>query len=141
VEELGHGKKGGANIRAEIAGYGAAFDRARDGSGLARAVQAAFRQAGVGAEDLDHVNAHAYGVPESDAWEARGLCAALGKYADRVPVFAAKGYTGNLGPAGGVTELVFALLALDHSGLPPTINYQPPDPACPVAVHAAGLRP
>ena len=77
VEELGHAKKRGANIRAEIAGYGAAFDRSRDGSGLARAILAAFGQAGVGPEDLDHVNAHAYGVPESDAWEARGLCAAL----------------------------------------------------------------
>jgi 3-oxoacyl-[acyl-carrier-protein] synthase II len=141
VEELEHAKKRGANIRAEIVGYGAAFDAKRDGSGLARAIAAAFRQAGIGPEDLDHVNAHAYGVRESDAWEAQGLRSALGRHADRVPVFAGKSYTGNLGPAGGVTELIFALHALDHGALPATLNHQTPDPACPVLVHADGLRP
>src|SRR5262249_43370080 len=141
VEELEHAKKRGARIRAEIVGYGAAFDAKYDGSGLARAIQAAFRQAGIGPEHLDHVNAHPYRVVESDAWEAQGLRAALGHHADRIPVFAVKGYTGNLGPASGVAELVFALLALEHGALPPTLNYQTPDPACPVVVHANGMRP
>ena len=80
-------------------------------------------------------------VPESDAWEAQGLRSVLGHHADRVPVFASKGYTGNLGPAGGVAELAFELLALAHGVLPPTLNYQTPDPSCPVLVHSTGLRP
>ena len=140
AEELEHARKRGACILAEVAGFASAFDVKRDGSGLARAITQALDEAGIGPDELDHVNAHGLGVREQDAWEARGLRLALGAAADRVPVFAAKAYIGNLGPAGGVTELGFALLALAKGQLPPTINHRTPDPACPVNVHTQGLR-
>jgi 3-oxoacyl-[acyl-carrier-protein] synthase II len=140
AEELDHARKRGARILAEVAGFASAFDAKRDGSGLARAITAALKEAAIGPEDLDHVNAHGLGVPEQDAFEARGIRLALGAAADRVPVFAAKGNIGNLGPAGGVTELGFALLAMQKGQLPPTINHKTPDPACPVKVHTQGLR-
>lgn len=141
LEELEHAKKRGAKILAEMCGFGSAFDPRRDGTGLARAIGAALREAEIGPGDLDHVNAHAYGVPEWDAWEARGIRIALGDHTDRVPVFAAKGAIGNLGPASGLTELGFDLLAFQHGALPPTRNFARPDPACPVVVHHQGLRP
>ncbi len=141
AEELEHAKKRGARILAEVAAFASAFDLKRDGTGLARAIKQALDEAGINPDDLDHVNAHGMGVPVQDAWEARGLRLALGGAADRVPVFAAKGYIGNLGPAGGVTELGLSLLALQQGQLPPTINHRTPDPACPVKVHTQGLRP
>src|SRR5205823_13833740 len=85
-------------------------------------------------------NAHGLGALDQDVWEARGLRLALGAAADRAPVFAAKGYIGNLGPAAGVTELGFSLLTLAKGQLPPTINHRTPDPACPIKVHTQGLR-
>ena len=141
VEERETAMKRGAQIVAEVCGFGAAFDGKRDGSGLARAVRAALAEAGIGPADLDHVNAHAYGVPKWDAWEAKGLRLALGDAANQVPVFAAKGYIGNLGAAGGLTELYFSLLALRHRELPPTLNCERPDRECPIRVHNSGLRP
>ncbi len=141
VEELEHAKKRGARILAEIAGFSSAFDAKRDGSGLARAIRAALKEAGIGPDDLDHVNAHGLGTKTSDALEAKALREALGSAAERVPVVATKGYTGNMGPAAGVTELGFGLLALQRGALPPTINCQSPDPALSVNVHAKGLRP
>ncbi len=132
VEELAHAHRRGARIYAEVVGCGAAFDRGRTGQGLARAVRAALAEAGVGPDELDHVNAHGCGSPEGDVWEARGLHEAL---AGRpVPVFAAKGYFGNLGPAGGAVELIASVLALTHGVLPATLNCDDPDPECPILV-------
>src|SRR5262249_38719250 len=70
VEELGHAQARGARIYAELAGFGSAFDRRLDGAGLARAVRAALAEAGIGPEEVDHVNAHGLGSPRADAWEA-----------------------------------------------------------------------
>jgi 3-oxoacyl-[acyl-carrier-protein] synthase II len=137
VEELEHAKKRGANIVAEVVGFASAFDAKRDGSGLVRAIRAALKEAGIGPEDLDHVNAHGLGAKAQDAWEASALQAAVGN----VPVLATKGYTGNLGPAAGVTELGFSLLAMRNGVLPPTINHQATDPDCRLVVHAKRLRP
>jgi 3-oxoacyl-[acyl-carrier-protein] synthase II len=141
LEELGHAKERGAKIAAEVLGFASTFDAKLDGSGLARAITAALGEAGIGPDDLDHVNAHGTGVPAYDVAEARGIREALGNATDRVPVFASKGYTGNMGPAAGTTELGFMLHAFAHGVLPPTINCDHPDPACPVAVHTSGLRP
>ncbi len=132
LEELEHARKRGARIYAEMVGFGSAFDRGRNGSGLARAARAALEQAGVGPEDLDHVNAHGLSTQEADAWEARGLQEVLG---DRpVPVFAPKSYFGSLGAGGGLSELSASLLGLSHGVVPATLNYEEPDPACPVNV-------
>lgn len=141
VEELEHATKRGAKILAEVAGFASAFDLKRDGSGLARAITQAMKDAGIGPDQLDHVNANGMGVIEADAIEAQALRTALGNAADNVPVFASKGYTGNLGPAASVAEIAFDLLAMQHGALPPSINHRTPDPKCPVPVHTAGLRP
>jgi 3-oxoacyl-[acyl-carrier-protein] synthase II len=137
LEDLEHARQRGAAIKAEVCGYGAAFDVRRDGSGLARAIAAALAEAKVTPAELDHVNAHGYGAPELDLREAAGLRAAVGG----VPVFAAKGYIGNLGAAAGLAELYFDLLATAHRELPPTLNCDRPDLKCAIAVHNRGLRP
>jgi 3-oxoacyl-[acyl-carrier-protein] synthase II len=133
VEDLEHARKRGARIYVEMTGFGAAFDRRRDGRGLARAVWAALAQAGVGPEDIDHVNANGLGTVETDIWEARGLVEIFGSRP--VPVFAAKGHFGNLGAGSGTTELGLSILGVSHGTLPATRNCDEPDPACPVAVN------
>ncbi len=140
VEELAHARQRGAKIYAEIVGFGAAFDRKLNGDGLARAVQAALHDAGIGPEDLDHINAHGLATREADAWEARGLQQALGS-GRLPPVFAPKSYLGNLGAAGGITELAASLLGLEQGLVPPTLNYEEPDPACDLPVLACEPRP
>jgi 3-oxoacyl-[acyl-carrier-protein] synthase II len=132
VEELGHAQKRGAPIYAEMVGFGAAFDRGRTGEGLARAIRAALMQAKVAPGDIDHVNAHALGSPVHDVWEACGIAAAFDGAPP--PVWAVKSYVGSLGAGSALTELAASLLALQHGQLPPTLNYEQPDPACPVAV-------
>jgi 3-oxoacyl-[acyl-carrier-protein] synthase II len=134
AEELGHARRRGANIVGEVCGFGAAFDRGATGDGLTRAIQRALAQAAIGPGDLDHVNAHGLSTVADDVWEARGLLGAVDK---TVAVFAPKSYLGNLGSAAGTTELAFSLLALRHGLLPGTLNYDEPDPACPLHVTRA----
>lgn len=141
LEELEHARRRGARIYAEVVGFGAAFDSKRDGGGVARAARAALADAGLGPEDMDHVNAHGSGAVDLDAWEACGLAQVFGGCNPPVPVFAGKSYFGNVGAGGSTIELVASLLALEHGTLPPTLNYEEPDPACPVTVAAGGDRP
>jgi 3-oxoacyl-[acyl-carrier-protein] synthase II len=141
LEELGHARQRGARIYAEVVGFGAAFDRDRTGAGLARAARAALNEAGIGPEDVDHVNAHGLSTPEGDIWEARGLHEVFGASRPPVPVFAPKSYLGNLGAGSGSAELTASLLALVHGELPPTLNYEELDPDCPVQVSAGAVRP
>ncbi len=141
LEEYEHAKRRGARIYAELVGFGSAFDRNRDGAGLARAVRAALADAGVNPEQVDHVNANGFSTIKSDVWEARGLKDVFGRCLPDVPVIALKSYFGNLGAGSGTTELAGSLLATTHGQLPPTLNYETPDPACPIHVHADGLRP
>jgi 3-oxoacyl-[acyl-carrier-protein] synthase II len=137
VEEIGHARNRGAHIYAEVVGFGAAFDPAKSGDGVARAARAALADAGIGPADIDHVNAHGTGAVDLDAWEARGIAAVF----DAVPVFAAKSYFGNLSAGSSTVELAASLLALEAGVLPPTLNYEEPDPACPVNVVAGTDRP
>jgi 3-oxoacyl-[acyl-carrier-protein] synthase II len=139
VEELAHARRRGASILAEVCGFGAAFDRGCTGAGLARAVGLALEQARLGPDNLGHVNAHGYSTVQDDLWEARGLCQALGSQS-AVPVFAPKSYLGNLGAGASTTELGLSLLAVRHGTLPGTLNYETPDPACPIAI-AGTARP
>jgi 3-oxoacyl-[acyl-carrier-protein] synthase II len=141
LEDLEHARRRGARIYAEVVGFGAAFDRRKDGSGLARAVRAALADAGLGPEDIDHVNAHGLSSVEADVWEARGLQEVFGSLRDPVPVFAAKSYLGNLGAGSGTTELAASMVAMQHGAVPATLNYEEPDPACPVLVAAGKPRP
>ena len=137
VEDLEHARRRGARIWAEVVGFGAAFDRKMTGDGLARAVRAALAEAGIGPEELDHVNAHGLATLEADVCEARGLQQALSGAREPVPVFAGKGYLGNLGAGGSTTELAVSLLALERGVVPATLNFEEPDPSCPVAVLSA----
>jgi 3-oxoacyl-[acyl-carrier-protein] synthase II len=132
VEELEHARQRGARIYAELVGFGAAFDRKRDGSGIARAIRAALKEAGIGPEDIDHINAHGLSTPEGDVWESRGLQEVFGNCPR--PLLAAKGHLGNMGAAGGLTELAAGVLALQNAVVPATLNYEEPDPQCPVPV-------
>jgi 3-oxoacyl-[acyl-carrier-protein] synthase II len=139
LEELGHAQKRGARIYAEVVGFGAAFDPRLRGDGLARAARAALAEAGVGPEEIDHVNAHGIGSRGSDVWEARNLRAVFG--GRPTPVFAAKSYIGNLGAGGGSAELAASVLGMHHGQIPATLNYEEPDPECPVAVAASARAP
>jgi 3-oxoacyl-[acyl-carrier-protein] synthase II len=141
LEDLDHARRRGARILAEVVGFGAAFDRDKTGAGLARAIRAALAEAGIGPEEVDHVNAQGTSTLPADVWEARGIQEVFSRCKTPVPVFAAKSYFGNLGAASGITELVASLLALEHRLVPPTLNYEEPDPACPIAVVAGSPRP
>lgn len=131
VEELSHAQNRGAKIWGEIVGFGSAFDRGFTGKGIARAIRAALQQANVTPADIDHVNAHGLGARDADAWEARGIHEVFG---NDTPVWAIKSYTGSLAAGSPLVELAGSLLALQSGVLPPTLNYDKPDPACPVRV-------
>jgi 3-oxoacyl-[acyl-carrier-protein] synthase II len=146
VEKLQHARNRGARIFGEITGFGAAFDarvldkgkKVRTGSGIARAVRQALRDAEIGPDDIDHVNAHGFSAVAEDAWEARGIREVFG---DRdVPVFAPRSYFGSLGAGSATVELAASVLALAHGHVPATLNYEYPDPECPVAVISGSPR-
>jgi 3-oxoacyl-[acyl-carrier-protein] synthase II len=136
LEELEHARKRGAHIYAEVVGFGAAFDRDRSGPGLARAIRAALADAHLTPEQIDHINAQGFSTIEEDRWEARAIQEVFGGCNPPIPVFAAKSYFGNLGAGSGTSELAASLLALENGLVPATLNYEHPDPACPVAVSA-----
>jgi 3-oxoacyl-[acyl-carrier-protein] synthase II len=141
LEELEHARRRGAYIYVEVIGFGAAFDRGHSGAGLARAIRAALNDAGIGPEEVDHVNAQGFSSVEADAWEAQGIREVFGNLKEPVPVFAAKSYFGSLGAGSSTTELAASVLALEQGVLPPTLNYEEPDLGCPVAVVARQSRP
>jgi 3-oxoacyl-[acyl-carrier-protein] synthase II len=141
AEDLEHARRRGARIYAEVVGFGAAFDRDCSGAGLARAIRAALNEAGIGPEEIDHVNAHGCSTLEEDRREARALHEVFGGCNPPPPAFAAKSYFGSLGAACGTTELIASLLALEHGRVPPTLNYEEADPDCPIAVVAGEPRP
>lgn len=129
LEEIEHAARRGATVLGEVVGGGCAFDRGKTGRGLARAVRLALAEAGVGAADLDHVNANAGGLIEDDAWEARGLAEALG---EGVPVLAVKSYFGNAGNGASMMELAASVLSMNDGVVPGTLNADQIDPACAV---------
>jgi 3-oxoacyl-[acyl-carrier-protein] synthase II len=131
VDELQHAQNRGATIWGEVVGFGSAFDRGFTGHGLARAIRAALQQAGITPDAVDHVNAHGLGSPSADAWEARGIHEVFGS---TTTVWGVKSYMGSLGAGSPLVELAGSLLALRYGTLPPTLNYETPDPACPVKV-------
>jgi 3-oxoacyl-[acyl-carrier-protein] synthase II len=141
LEELQHALRRGARIYAEVVGFGAAFDRKQDGDGLQRAISAAMQDAGIGPDELDHINAHGLSTRTSDVWEARALGKALGDYLPTIPVLAIKSYVGNLGAAGGTIELAASILALQHGVTPRTLNYEHRDKDCLLPVLTEARRP
>jgi 3-oxoacyl-[acyl-carrier-protein] synthase II len=134
IEDWEYARCRGARAYAEIVGFGSAFDRGCTGAGLARAIRVALTEAEIGPEDIDHINAQGFSSREADVWEARGLQEVFGNCKSPIPVFAPKSYFGNLGAGSGTTELVASLLALENGLLPGTLNYEEPDPDCPIPV-------
>jgi 3-oxoacyl-(acyl-carrier-protein) synthase len=136
LEELEHARARGARIYAELAGYGVSSDAHHvsdpDPHGLnpARAVQMAMADAGVTPGDVGYVNAHGTSTPAGDRAESRVLRVALGDSAARTAVSSTKGATGHTLGASGAVEAIFTVLALERGVLPPTINYETPDPEC-----------
>ena len=136
LEDLEHAKARGANILAEIIGYGATGDAYHitspdpEGDGLNRALKMAMGHAKVNAEDIDYINAHGTSTPLNDKFETMALKKALGDHAYKVAISSTKGHTGHgLGAAGGF-ETIACANAIQNSIAPPTINYENPDPLC-----------
>src|SRR3954471_15539962 len=135
LEELEHTKARGAKIYAEVSGYGLSSDAKHitepDPPGPVRAFQMALGDAGIGADNIDYINAHATSTPIGDASETKMLKLALGEENARTtPVSGTKGATGHCLGAAGAIEATFTVLAIRDGKLPPTINYEVPDPEC-----------
>ncbi len=137
LEELEHASKRGAEIYAELIGYGVSSDAEHitepdpSGEQPARAMRMAFADAGIGPDEIDYINAHGTSTPLGDTSETRVIKLALGEdTAKRTPVSSTKGATGHCLGAAGALEAIFCTLALREGVLPPTINYDTPDPDC-----------
>jgi 3-oxoacyl-[acyl-carrier-protein] synthase II len=135
LEELEHAKARGAKIYAEVAGYGLSSDANHitepDPTGPVRAFQMALGDAGVRADEIDYINAHATSTPIGDASETKMLKLALGEETARsTPVSGTKGATGHCLGAAGAIEATFTVLSIRDDKLPPTINYEVADPEC-----------
>jgi 3-oxoacyl-[acyl-carrier-protein] synthase II len=136
IEELEQAKRRGAKIYAELVGYGANADAyhmtapSPEGEGAVRCMRMALRSGGINPLEVDYINAHGTSTPYNDATETQAIKRVFGEHAARMAVSSTKSMTGHLlGAAGGV-EAVYSALALHHQCLPPTINYEEPDPEC-----------
>ena len=136
LESLDHARLRGAQILAEVVGYGMTCDAHHitsptpGGVGGAEAMRLALKDAQLEPEAVDYVNAHGTSTQANDSNETAAIKSALGDWAYRIPVSSTKSMTGHLlGGSGGI-EAVAAVLAIEHNLVPPTINYQNPDPAC-----------
>jgi 3-oxoacyl-[acyl-carrier-protein] synthase II len=136
LEELEQARSRGAKIYAEVVGYGTNSDAyhitapSPEGEGAMRCIRLALRSGGIDPLEVDYINAHGTSTPYNDATETQAIKRVFGEHAARVAVSSTKSMTGHLlGAAGGV-EAVYSALALHHQCLPPTINYEEPDPEC-----------
>ncbi|MCA9857663.1 MAG: beta-ketoacyl-ACP synthase II [Dehalococcoidia bacterium] len=134
LETEEHAKARGARIYCELAGVGWSFDAtddaAPDPNGQALVMRRAMNDAGVSPEDIDYLNAHGTSTPYNDRTETHAIKLALGEAAGKVHVSSTKSMTGHLIAGAGGIEAVASILALHHSFVPPTINYETPDPDC-----------
>ena len=151
LEEYEHAKKRGARIYCELAGYGMSADAhhitapPEDGAGAARSMTNALANSRINPDDIDYINAHGTSTPLGDIAECVAVKRAFGEHAKRLAVSSTKSMTGHLlGAAGGI-ESVVTVLSLTKGMLPPTINYETPDPECdldyvPNTARAASVR-
>jgi 3-oxoacyl-[acyl-carrier-protein] synthase II len=137
LESLDHARARGAEVVAEVSGYGMSADAYHitlprpGGMGAARAMTAAIEDAGLGTQDIGYINAHGTSTPANDPTETQAIKIALGDgVAKEVPVSSTKSMTGHLLGGAGAVEAVISILALRDQVLPPTINYETPDPEC-----------
>ena len=136
LETLEHAKARGARIYCEIAGYGNTADAhhmtspAPGGEGGARAMRAALASGGLNPEDISYINAHGTSTPQGDTCETQAIKTVFGDHARRLAVSSTKGATGHMLGAAGSVEMAACCKALETNTVPPTINYETPDPAC-----------
>jgi 3-oxoacyl-[acyl-carrier-protein] synthase II len=136
LEEYERAKARGARIYGEIAGYGTTADAFRitdthpEGRGAASCIQMALADAGLNREDICYINAHGTSTAVNDKVETLAIRKVFGDRADQIPVSSTKSMTGHLIAAAGATELIICLKTLAENAVPPTINYETPDPAC-----------
>lgn len=136
LERLDRAQARGARIYAELAGYGSTADAyhitapSEDGKGAAECMQMALADAGLPPEAVDYINAHGTSTPLNDASETKAIKMTFGDHAYRLAVSSTKSMTGHLMGAAGAIEAAFCVLALRDQVLPPTINYETPDPLC-----------
>jgi 3-oxoacyl-[acyl-carrier-protein] synthase II len=136
LEERDRALKRGAKIYAEVIGYGANGDAyhitapAPEGEGAARCMRLALKDAGIAPSDVDYINAHGTSTEYNDANETQAIKKVFGEQAFKLAVSSTKSMTGHLLGAAGAVEGVFSVLTLQHGTIPPTINYENPDPEC-----------
>jgi 3-oxoacyl-[acyl-carrier-protein] synthase II len=136
LEELGRAKARGAKIYGEVTGYGSSADAYRitdihpEGRGAIACMKMAIKDAALNPEDIGYVNAHGTSTQVNDKVETMAVKGSLGDRARQTPVSSIKSMTGHLIAAAGSVEAIACLLAINDGVLPPTINYQTPDPEC-----------
>jgi 3-oxoacyl-[acyl-carrier-protein] synthase II len=136
LEEMNQALERGAHIYAEVAGYGLSGDAYHvsapepDGGGAINCMSMAIKDAGLKPEDIDYINAHGTSTKLNDESENKAVKAVFGEHAYKLAISSTKSMTGHLlGGAGGI-EAVYTVLSVKNRMLPPTINYETPDPAC-----------
>ena len=136
LESLEHAEKRGANILAEMSGYGASSDAHHvtqphpDGEGAARAMKWAIEDAGITPDKVDYINAHGTSTPLNDKYETIAMKRMYGDHAYNLAISSTKSMTGHLLGAAGAIEAAFTVLAIKNDIVPPTINIENPDPDC-----------
>lgn len=136
LEEMNHALNRKAKIYGELVGYGSTSDAYRitdihpEGRGAISCMKMALSSAQLQPEDIDYINAHGTSTGVNDRVETLAIRETFGEYADKIPVSSTKSMTGHLIAAAGASELAYCLLAIRDNILPPTINYETPDPAC-----------
>lgn len=136
LEEMQMAVQRGAKIYAEVIGFGASGDAfhmaapAPDGEGAARCMREALYDAGISPAEVDYINAHGTSTDLNDKYETQAIKAIFGEHARKLAVSSTKSMTGHLLGAAGGLEAAYTALALDRQVIPPTINYENPDPDC-----------